>query len=53
VDIRFDASSCPQAISQRQTKKEALDNIKEAIELVLEYREERERGKKVELEVAV
>jgi len=27
----------PQAISQGETKKEALTNVKEAIELVLEY----------------
>ncbi|MHB1909364.1 MAG: type II toxin-antitoxin system HicB family antitoxin [Nitrososphaerales archaeon] len=29
----------PEAISQGKTKKEALENIKEAIELVLEERE--------------
>ena len=44
----------PQAISEGDTKKEALDNIKEAIELVLEHLKEREHGKKVEfVEVVV
>ena len=44
----------PQAISQGETKKEALENIKEAIELVLDHLRERERGKKVEfVEVVV
>jgi predicted RNase H-like HicB family nuclease len=38
----------PQAISQGETKKEALENIKEAIELVLEHLRERESGKEVE-----
>jgi predicted RNase H-like HicB family nuclease len=44
----------PQAISQGDTKKDALENIKEAIELVLEHLRERERGKEVEfVEVVV
>jgi predicted RNase H-like HicB family nuclease len=44
----------PQAISQGKTKKEALKNIKEAIELVLDYIREREQGKKAEfVEVVV
>jgi len=38
----------PQAISQGETKKEALASIKEAIELVLEHLRDREKGKKVE-----
>ncbi len=44
----------PQAISQGETKREALANIKEAIELVLEHVRDREKGKKVEfVEVVV
>jgi predicted RNase H-like HicB family nuclease len=39
----------PQAISQGETKKEALENIKEAIELVLDHLRERELDKKAEL----
>lgn len=35
----------PQAISQGETKKEALANIKEAIELVLEHLEQRARNR--------
>jgi len=41
----------PQAISQGETKKEALENIKEAIQLVLEYLEDKAKatkGKNVE-----
>jgi predicted RNase H-like HicB family nuclease len=38
----------PQAISQGETKKEALTNIKEAIELVLEHLKAKERAKKAE-----
>ena len=38
----------PQAISQGETKKEALDNIREAIELALERIMARERAKKAE-----
>ncbi len=41
----------PQAISQGETREEALSNIKDAIELVLDYLEEKakaHRGKKVE-----
>ncbi len=38
----------PAAISQGETKSEALTNIKEAIELVLEHLKDREKGKKVE-----
>ena len=38
----------PQAVSQGETKKEALDNIKEAIELSLEHFRARERAKKAE-----
>ncbi len=44
----------PQAISQGETKKEALTNIKEAIELVLEHLKAKERAKKAEfVEVTV
>jgi predicted RNase H-like HicB family nuclease len=44
----------PQAISQGETKKEALKNIKEAIELVLDHIREREQSKKAEfVEVVV
>jgi len=42
----------PQAISQGETKEEALENIKEAIQLVLEYLEEKARaikGKNIEI----
>ncbi len=39
----------PQAISQGETRKEALVNIKEAIELVLEHLKEREVSKNAEL----
>ena len=41
----------PQAISQGETRQEALENIKEAIELVLEHLEEKAKalkGTKVE-----
>jgi predicted RNase H-like HicB family nuclease len=38
----------PQAISQGDTKEEALKNIKEAIELVLDHLREREQNKKAE-----
>ncbi len=38
----------PPAISQGETKKEALTNIKEAIELVLEHLKAKERAKKAE-----
>jgi len=44
----------PAAISQGETKEEALSNIKEAIELVLEHLKDREKGKKVQfVEVTV
>ena len=44
----------PQAISQGETKEEALANIREAIELVLEHLAQRERVKKAEfVEVTV
>ncbi|HME18842.1 MAG TPA: type II toxin-antitoxin system HicB family antitoxin [Nitrososphaerales archaeon] len=44
----------PQAISQGETKAEALTNIKEAIELSLEHLKARERAKKSEfIEVVV
>jgi predicted RNase H-like HicB family nuclease len=44
----------PQAISQGETRKEALTNIKEAIELVLEHLKAKERAKKAEfVEVTV
>ncbi|MDG7018208.1 MAG: type II toxin-antitoxin system HicB family antitoxin [Nitrososphaerota archaeon] len=44
----------PQAISQGETKEEALANIREAIELVLEHLAQRERAKKAEfVEVTV
>ncbi len=36
----------PQAISQGETKEEALSNIREAIELVLEHLEEKARAQK-------
>jgi len=36
----------PQAISQGETKEEALANIKEAIELVLEHLEEKAKTQK-------
>ncbi len=36
----------PQAISQGETREEALKNIKEAIELVLDYLEEKARSQK-------
>ncbi|MGI0079810.1 MAG: type II toxin-antitoxin system HicB family antitoxin [Nitrososphaerales archaeon] len=41
----------PQAISQGETREEALSNIKESIELVLDYLEEKaktHKGKRVE-----
>lgn len=38
----------PAAISQGETKGEALANIKEAIELVLEHLRDREKGKKAQ-----
>jgi len=38
----------PQAISQGETKREALTNIKEAIELALEHLKARERAKRAE-----
>ncbi len=41
----------PQAISQGETRNEALANIKEAIELVLDHLKEREKGKNSELVV--
>ena len=46
----------PQAISQGDTREEALANIKEAIELVLDYLQERAKttkGKKAEFAEAV
>jgi predicted RNase H-like HicB family nuclease len=44
----------PQAISEGETKEEALGNIKEAIGLVLEHLKERERNKRAEfVEVVV
>lgn len=43
--------SLPGCISEGETKKEALDNIREAIELYLEYTEKAE-GKEI-VEVAV
>ena len=43
----------PQAVSQGKTEDEALKNVKEAIELALEYLEERiAKGKKL-VEVAI
>ena len=36
----------PEAINQGETREEALKNIKEAIELVLEYLEEKARSQK-------
>jgi len=42
----------PQAISQGETREEALKNIKEAIELVLEHLEEKARSQKGKLEFA-
>jgi predicted RNase H-like HicB family nuclease len=38
----------PQAISQGETKREALINIKEAIELTLDHLKAKERAKKAE-----
>ncbi len=38
----------PQAVSQGETKREALANIKEAIELSLEHLRARERAKNAE-----
>lgn len=44
----------PQAISQGETKDEALTNIREAIELSIEHLKARERAKKAEfVEVVV
>jgi predicted RNase H-like HicB family nuclease len=40
----------PEAISQGETKEEALSNIKEAIELVLEYLEHKARSQKGKVE---
>jgi predicted RNase H-like HicB family nuclease len=42
----------PHAISQGETREEALKNIKEAIELVLEHLEEKARAQKGKLEFA-
>lgn len=42
----------PQAISQGETREEALSNIKEAIELVLEHLEEKARTNKRSAEFA-
>jgi predicted RNase H-like HicB family nuclease len=42
----------PQAISQGETREEALKNIKEAIELVLEHLEEKTRAQKGKHEFA-
>lgn len=42
----------PQAISQGETREEALSNIKEAIELVLEHLEEKARTNKRAAEFA-
>jgi len=38
----------PQAISQGETKSEALTNIKEAIELTIDHLKAKERAKKAE-----
>ena len=44
----------PEAISQGKTKEEAVKNIKEAIEAVLEWRQKRVKGRPLEMvEVAV
>ena len=44
----------PEAISQGKTKGEAVKNIKEAIEAVLEWRQKRVKGKPLEMvEVSV
>jgi predicted RNase H-like HicB family nuclease len=44
----------PQAISQGETRKEALANIRQAIALVLEHLKAKERARKAELlEIAV
>ena len=42
----------PQAISQGETKEEALSNIREAIELVLEHLEQKARAQKGKFEFA-
>ena len=41
----------PQAISQGETREEALTNIKEAIELVLDHLEEKVRQQKQKIRV--
>ncbi len=44
----------PEAISQRKTKEEALKNVREAIEAVLEWRQKKAKGKLTEtVEVTV
>ncbi len=43
----------PQAISEGETKAEALTNIKDVLELVLEHLRDKERSKKAEFEVQV
>ncbi|MCP8316057.1 MAG: type II toxin-antitoxin system HicB family antitoxin [archaeon] len=39
----------PEAISHVKTKEEALKNIKEAIEAVLEWRQKKAKGKTIEM----
>lgn len=44
----------PEAISQGKTKEEAVENVREAIEAVLEWRQKKTKGKPVEMvEVSV
>ena len=44
----------PEAVSQGRTKEEAVKNIKQAIEAVLEWRQKRVKGKPLEMiEVSV
>ncbi|MCP8314990.1 MAG: type II toxin-antitoxin system HicB family antitoxin [archaeon] len=39
----------PEAISQGKTKEEALKNIEEAIEAVLEWRQKKAKGKTIKM----
>lgn len=44
----------PEAISQGKTKEEAMKNVREAIEAVLEWRQKKAKGKPIEqVDVAV
>ncbi len=48
VGTWFSALNSPGAISQGRTREEALANIKEAIELLLEHRASKFAGQRVE-----